>query len=73
MSLFERIKNEIEYTAEKEGIYFPSNEEVTVHLKLTEEEEEEFLNITCGELVEAEHYEYDYSGEYLNVSYKYNE
>lgn len=73
MTLFERIEKEIEREAERKGIYFPSDEEVTIEIKLNDEETEEFFNVTCSELVDAEHYEFDTKDDKLIVSYRYNE
>ena len=73
MTLFERIEKEIEREAERRGIYFPSDEEVTIEIQLNDEESEEFFNTTCSELVESEHYEYDIQDDKLIVSYRYNE
>ena len=73
MTLFERIEKEIEREAERKHIYFPSDEEITIEIQLNDEETEEFFNITCSELVEAEHYEFDIKDDKLIVYYKYNE
>ena len=73
MTLFERIKKEIEREANKKGIYFPSAEEVTISIQLTDEELRAFFDTTCNELVESEHYEYDLQDNKLTVSYRYEE
>lgn len=73
MTLFEKIEKEIEREAERRNIYFPSDEEIIIEMQLNDEETEEFFNVTCSELVEAEHYEFDTKVDKLIVYYKYNE
>ena len=73
MTLFEKIEKEIEREAERRNIYFPSDEEIIIEMQLNDEETEEFFNVTCSELVEAEHYEFDTKDAKLIVYYKYNE
>lgn len=73
MTLFEKIEKEIEREAERRNIYFPSDEEIIIEMQLNDEETEEFFNVTCSELVEAEHYEFDTKDDKLIVYYKYNE
>lgn len=73
MTLFEKIEKEIEREAERKNIYFPSDEEIIIEMQLNDEETEEFFNVTCGELVDAEHYEFDTKDDKLIVYYKYNE
>lgn len=73
MTLFEKIEKEVEREAERRNIYFPSDEEIIIEMQLNDEETEEFFNVTCSELVEAEHYEFDTKDDKLIVYYKYNE
>ena len=67
MSIKEKIDKMIEEKSLNEGIYFPSEESVTIRIELTEEEKEEFKALDL-----SDNYWWEIEGNALIVSYTEN-
>lgn len=68
--LFERIVNEIEKEAQKRGVYFPSEENVSIKLDLSKAEKKEWESETCDKIVEVGDYWFEWEENYNTGDYE---
>lgn len=67
MELLKRIEMLVEKEAERKGIYFPSNESVTVKLELNNEEMNQFRELDLND-----HYCFEIEGSTVMITYSNN-
>lgn len=66
--LLEKINHTIEREAERKGIYFPSEEYVTVEIELSDKEKKEFYDIELNE-----NYNWEMENNLLTITYSKSE
>lgn len=64
MNLLERIETLVEKEAQRKGIYFPSNENVTITLELNNEEMEQFRDLDL-----SDNYNYEIEDSTVVITY----
>lgn len=67
MELLKRIEVLVEKEAERKGVYFPSNESVTVKLELDNEEMNQFRELDLND-----HYCFEIEGNTVTITYSNN-
>lgn len=64
MNLLEKIEMLVEKEAERKGIYFPSNESVTITLELNNEEMDQFRDLDL-----SDNYHFEIEGNTVTITY----